>query len=82
MHTQRCSMAAIAGYSSLSIIFCRTSRPSTSLPRGLEIRPGVTKVARLSRETIVDHQLVVDKVVRRPRIHRFFAQPPGRVPTP
>ena len=48
MHTQRCSIAAVAGYSSLSIMFLsNVSAISFSASGSIHV---VTKVARLSRE--------------------------------
>ena len=48
MHTQRCSMAAVAGYSSLSIMFL-SNVSAISRPAWGSIQV-VTKVARFSRE--------------------------------
>ena len=48
MHTHRCSIAAVAGYSSLSIMFLsNVSAISFSASGSIQV---VTKVARLSRE--------------------------------
>ena len=48
MQTQRCSMAAVAGYSSLSIMFLsKVSAINFSASGSIHV---VTKVARLSRE--------------------------------
>lgn len=48
MHTQRCSMAAVAGYSSLSIMFLsNASAISVSASGSIQV---VTNVARFSRE--------------------------------
>lgn len=48
MHTQRCSMAAVAGYSSLSIMFL-SNVSAINRPASGSIQV-VTKVARFSRE--------------------------------
>ena len=48
MQTQRCSMAAVAGYSSLSIMFL-SNVSAISFPASGSIHV-VTKVARFSRE--------------------------------
>ena len=48
MHTQRCSMAAVTGYSSLSIMFLsNVSDIRSSASGSIQV---VTNVARLSRE--------------------------------
>lgn len=48
MHTQRCSMAAVTGYSSLSIMFLSNVSDISSAASGsIQV---VTKVARFSRE--------------------------------
>ena len=62
MQTQRCSIAAVAGYSSLSIMFLsNVSAISFSACGSIQV---VTNVARFSRRAAVEHQLVVDEPVR------------------
>ena len=80
MHTQRGSIAAVAGYSSLSIMFLsNVSAISFSACGSIHV---VTNVARFSRRTAVEHQLVVDEPVGGIGVHAIRRASAATGPAP